>query len=560
MTMGSLPTSTAADTALHSLVKLLASPSPAYASSSFAVPTPPSSYSPAAAEPASADEPVDAGWAVSLPPFLVALKETEETLARILISSFEALALEPAILASRLGEISDRLAHLAYAEYPTFLQCAALMDDFDSSFSSLDAQLSAISNDAIPALSTTSSALQGTLNSAFINRDDALAIVEHVSPILDTLEIPKLIDALRNNGHFEEAMDLHAHVQKLALRYPNMPLLKDVTAQVNALTKGFLAQLLQLLQTNSALPFCIRVIGFLRRMDFLSETELRLIFLRERDVHLQEFVSKLQHDNLPSDEYLKRYLEGFRECVFDTITQYKAIFHDSISGASAFSSQSGDLWTADEFVTSHILSSYTSRSIETLLSELDVHLARISDTGIISSLLTTSLYIGLSLGRVGLDFRDLIARKFERRVYDIVRLDIEGGMGIVTKHIITNGLTMTPTNKSVSSVSLFTTAKGLQPAQALLACPPLAWSINIFYAACNLLRQTPFIGIYEPLMELISMKLQHLLSIVHDESARRLLEEVLIPSVAVAFEGTLYAKLGKTTFSEKISKMLKPQI
>ena len=105
-----------------------------------------------------------------------------------------------------------------------------------------------------------------------------------------------------------------------------IPIVIEVVKAVKQTSKVMLNQLLSQLRAPIQLPSCLKVVGYLRRMDAFGETELRLRFLQARDAWLTSVLKSVPRDD--PYEHLTKTLELTRVHLFDIVTQYRALFSD----------------------------------------------------------------------------------------------------------------------------------------------------------------------------------------------------------------------------------------
>lgn len=288
--------------------------------------------------------------------------------------------------------------------------------------------------------------------------------LEHLEPIL---EIPALFETLLRNGHHEEAMDLQLFTQRLPIRYPNIPYLAHL-ASIETNSQVMLVQLLSMLRGPVKLPVSMRVIGYLKRLNY-NETTLRILFLSLRNEYLSGLLTILKEAQ-PQD-YVRRWIETQREHLFDTITHYKHIFPDT---------------PKTSLIDCQILPSFSTMAISSLLKVLSTFLSQAHDVSVLPSVCTQVMYYGMTLGRIGLDFRQLASPLFESAVLRIVLSLFHHAAGHFT---ISSTSVIERPNLTISGQDL------------LMKSMPVAVLYNQYMNALNQLRYLPCVSLYSQLLE-----------------------------------------------------------
>lgn len=389
----------------------------------------------------------------------------------------EALGREPGRLAEERAGAAARTRHLAFAHYKIFIRSAECTRRAGRGFGGIERGLARLLG-RLPAFrESCRTFMRDAEEIASSRRMNSLTLNRHTE-ILEILEIPQLMDTCVRNGYYEEALELAAYVRRLERKHASIPVIKGIVDEVRQSSQLMLNQLIQQLRTNIQLPACLRVIGYLRRMDVFTEAELRIRFLQARDAWLQSIQASIPDD----DPYfhITKTIEACRVHLFDIITQYRAIFSDEEPllppGEHAINE-------------SAVFHGWVLQKVSQFLEILDSDLQRGVGSRL-ESLLGQCMYFGLSFSRVGADFRGQLAPVFQQVTIGTFRKAVQEAVDKFHDEMNSYTLISAPAGLgSTIPVQVPTAQPGtLQPPMVLLEFPPLACFLNNILVAFNDLR------------------------------------------------------------------------
>ncbi|SAM04643.1 hypothetical protein [Absidia glauca] len=433
--------------------------------------------------------------------------KTSDYLTHLTRLSLDELVREPMTLRTNQAQIKREAQQLTYSDYPAFLHAESCRRALGTTLDNLEDDCGRLLNTTTPSLEHACETFLTEAKTIVHERTKMTKVLEHQHVLTDLLELPQLMDTCVWNGYYAEAMDLAAHVRLLQVRYPHLPVIETIQTQVQASSDLMLIQLISHLRQPIKLAAAMNVIGCLRRMDvFASERELRMVFLRCRHSCMQQRLEKIKrpiddtttgtaatattnNTSQESFDYLKRYVDVMREQMFEMATHYMSIFSNK--------------------ETDTLLPDYMTQLVMQIQQTLKDHLASIDDTSALASLLTQLQYCGMSLGRVGLDFRPLFARSFEQAVLPLIVRTMDQATELLsidtlqasTRDLVLPSTWLTNTSPSASDPTTTATSNPYQPPALLVDYPCLAIFTNGILTALNALRLLPAISLCSPVKQ-----------------------------------------------------------
>lgn len=298
----------------------------------------------------------------------------------------------------------------------------------------LDAVVKGTASDFKLQIKEVSDALEADLSSVTalkaLGEQTPLAVILGSSDSISSiLELPALVAACVKAGYYHETLELSAHARRLAIRFPDLTLIKEVENAVKAEVATMLVGLLRLLRTDLKQSHIVKIVSYLRRIyPFNSlgkgysindstigpvsilqpdaNSVLRRVYFDARREFIISELNLLQPLKKHSTEkYLKRVNELIREHCFTSILTYQSLFPTSSSGDDDFD----DAYSENDL----LIRDFVYQVISHFVDLLKDNLPSIKDQQARDSLILQIMYCSQSLGRVHAEFGGIITDKLQ---------------------------------------------------------------------------------------------------------------------------------------------------
>lgn len=436
------------------------------------------------------------------------------------LSSFDIpkLNLEPTRLKNEKSRILDLTQELAFQNYKTFIKTAKCSKDIFKDFGVIENRLQSLL-DKLPVLSERGQHFVKEASSiSAIRSSNSLTLQRHTE-LLEILEIPQLMDTCVRNQYYEDALELMFYVKRLDKKsfVAEIPLIASVIKDVQRSSQLMLEQLLAQLRNSIQLPACLRVVGFLRRLECFTETELRLRFLQARNSWLESVLNSISVGDGENDAYdrIIRTIEVYRVHLFDIVTQYRAIFSDD---SNVLFNERVNKRVDNLPYDASIFHCWLTYRVDMFLQLLRKCLEKGVGTRL-DSVLGQCMYFGQSFSRVGADFRCLlipifqqaVSSSFEKIVHDATK-EFEAEM--MSYSLLSTSISYNQMNAAATLTSSTNGTEIPQPPISLLDFPPLALYLNGILQGFNQLRMCLPLSISTTLSSLLLSSIKCIANII----------------------------------------------
>ncbi|CAF1101254.1 unnamed protein product [Adineta ricciae] len=415
---------------------------------------------------------------------------------------------------------SAQMLSLTFDNYSTFIQTAECSKNISNDFSKIEDSLSVILKQLDDFSSCCQTFIRETEQTNSLRKQNMFTLQKYPQ-LLEILEIPQIMDTCVRNDYYDEALEIVTYCKRLERKFSlplnkatsnttlHIPVITNIVNDVRLSLEYMLEQLINQLQTNIQLPACLRIMGFIRRMDIYNELELRLCFLQARTQFLKKRLALIQQQYSTANttdyyEHASKYIDETRNILFDIVTQYRALFSDDDVTLYV-------TFNRNEFIKeTNLFRSWLIYRLNEFLNVLQVDLRHCSGSQYqrLESLLGQVMYFGASFSRYGFDFRPLFIQFFSQTALTNFQNSLREANHLFEQ--LLQSFTFDQYVQLPSSDNSTTAANPFVPPMILVSYTPLAVYCNTVLTAFNDLRLCCPLSTVRTVKQTLTDSLEHI--------------------------------------------------
>ncbi|KAI6176374.1 Component of oligomeric Golgi complex 8 [Aphelenchoides bicaudatus] len=312
---------------------------------------------------------------------------------------------QQASLTAKISHLSNKISDLAFNNYRTYANAGRTAENCIEMFSNINHEMTSV-RQRFPNLLEDIEKFDefaDNLFREFMRLDDASS---DSSLVWEVLGLTKVMDDCIKAGHYDSAYSLTTFASNLQQsKLSESPIIKKVITTLIEARHGLLDVLFN---------------KFAGQIPSISNLQLRVSLLQYRDVYLEKNVMVIMAD----PDYAVKIIDTYRDCMYDTIVLYLAVFPnvDSQKRYNSVDDPKWERWTNGS--QTFLLQSWAHRNLDVMFERIRASEQRSPlDLETINGKLMSFAY---SFGRLKMDFRPLI-------VNEISQITLESFSNRITK-------------------------------------------------------------------------------------------------------------------------------
>ncbi|CAJ0601669.1 unnamed protein product [Cylicocyclus nassatus] len=396
----------------------------------------------------------------------------------------EQLRRERSLISNDLKSLQDQIGDLAFNNYRTYADAGRTTQHCTEIFTEMKDKLRVVSGE-IPELAVELRDFHTRTKDVCKELEVVKSACEKDSPVWELLSLPSRMDVCIRAGYYEAAYSLTNYGMMLQQHsIIKNPLVKGIADKLVEARAFLLEELFNKFSGPLDLASSIQVVNNVRKMPYLTPTQLRVCILQHRDMYLDRQI--LDITNHP--EFAIRAIEIYRDCMYDTLVLYLAVFPENETMRKDLSlDPRWETWPSS--APSSVLGQWTARNITRLLDI--IRRADMKSSVDMCTVWSKLMSLAASLGRMGLDFRALV-------VDSLIKIVLErftSAIRMATNTFLNDTKVLSIASGELSSLALdnepMDASKPPQPSPEVSLWDDICVYGNAVVEALNGLRYTP---------------------------------------------------------------------